>query len=138
MDFPKSHQQLNTQDELQQLREENARLKALLTQHGIALEEPITPEPVPVPLEPAPIRTQFTTDDKIALFRHLFRGREDVYPLRWESAKEPSGYSPACAHEWKPGICRKPKVKCGNFVDRDKIRIAFSWVYQAFGWGRGR
>jgi superfamily II DNA or RNA helicase len=129
MDFPKSHQQLNTQDELQQLREENARLKALLTQHGIALEEPITPEPVPVPLEPAPIRTQFTTDDKIALFRHLFRGREDVYPLRWESAKETSGYSPACAHEWKPGICRKPKVKCGDCTQRLLLPVTDQVVY---------
>lgn len=24
-----------------------------------------------------------------------------------------SGYSPACGNEWKPGICRKPRVKCG-------------------------
>ncbi len=51
------------------------------------------------------LQTRFTTDDKIALFRRLFRGREDVYPLRWESAKGTSGYSPACGNEWKPGIC---------------------------------
>ena len=24
-----------------------------------------------------------------------------------------AGYAPACANEWKPRLCRKPKVKCG-------------------------
>jgi hypothetical protein len=37
------------QDELRQLREENARLKELLTQHGIAWEEPAISEPVLAP-----------------------------------------------------------------------------------------
>lgn len=36
---------------------------------------------------------------KIKLFRSLFRGREDVYPRRFESRKTgKSGYSPACAN----------------------------------------
>jgi hypothetical protein len=34
--------------------------------------------------------------EKIALFRSLFRGREDVYPRRFESRKTgKSGYAPA-------------------------------------------
>jgi hypothetical protein len=38
---------------------------------------------------------------KIALFRSLFHGREDVYPRRFESRKTGrAGYAPACAHEW--------------------------------------
>jgi superfamily II DNA or RNA helicase len=50
---------------------------------------------------------------KIALFRSLFRGREDVYPRRFESRRTgKSGYQPACANEWAPGLCEKPKVKC--------------------------
>lgn len=50
---------------------------------------------------------------KIGLFRRLFRGRTDVFPLRWENSKTGrSGYSPACANEWRRGICDKPKVKC--------------------------
>ena len=93
------------QNELRRLREENARLKELLTQHGIAWEEPTISEPVPAPTESAPAQTHFTTDDKIALFRRLFRGREDVYPPGRESAKGTSGYSLACGDEWKPGIC---------------------------------
>lgn len=50
---------------------------------------------------------------KIALFRSLFRGREDVYPRRFESRKTgKSGYAPACANEWVQGICEKPRLKC--------------------------
>ena len=54
-----------------------------------------------------------TIESKIALFRRLFRGRSDVFPLRWENRKTGrSGYAPACANEWQPGVCEKPKVKC--------------------------
>lgn len=50
---------------------------------------------------------------KIALFRLLFRGRTDVYPLRFESRKTgKAGYSPACANEWVRGVCEKPRIKC--------------------------
>ena len=36
---------------------------------------------------------------KIALFRNLFRGREDVYPRRFESRKTGrTGYQPVCAN----------------------------------------
>ena len=80
MDFSKSDKSLNEQDELRRLREKNARLKELLTQHGIAREEPTAPAPIPAPPESSSAPTHFTTDDKIVLFRRLFRGREDVYP----------------------------------------------------------
>ncbi len=54
------------------------------------------------------------TNDKIALFRTLFGGREDVYPRRWENAaKGKAGYAPVCANEWKPDVCHKPRVRCG-------------------------
>jgi hypothetical protein len=45
--LPKSDKSLSEQDEQHQLRVENARLKELLTQHGIVWEEPAIPEPVP-------------------------------------------------------------------------------------------
>ncbi len=39
-----------------------------------------------------------SVDAKIALFHWLFRGRDDVYPRRFESRKTgKSGYQPACA-----------------------------------------
>ncbi len=56
---------------------------------------------------------------KIALFRSLFRGREDVYPRRFESRKTGrSGYAPACANEWVRGICEKPRIKCADCPHR--------------------
>ena len=56
---------------------------------------------------------------KIALFRSLFRGREDVFPKRWSNPKSgKSGYSPACANEWVPRLCGKPKVRCGDCPNR--------------------
>ena len=49
-----------------------------------------------------------TIENKIALFRRLFRGRSDVFPIRWENRKTGrSGYAPACANEWRRGDLRK-------------------------------
>jgi superfamily II DNA or RNA helicase/very-short-patch-repair endonuclease len=54
-----------------------------------------------------------TAEAKIALFRSLFRGRDDVYPRRFESRSTGrSGYQPDCANEWARGICEKPRIKC--------------------------
>lgn len=54
-------------------------------------------------------------EEKIALFRSLFRGRADVFPHRWHNAKTgKSGYSPVCGNEWVKDVCEKPKVKCGE------------------------
>lgn len=56
---------------------------------------------------------------KIALFRSLFRGREDVYARRFESRRTGrAGYAPACAHEWLAGVCEKPRVKCADCAHR--------------------
>ena len=53
----------------------------------------------------ASVRYDSPSADKVALFRSLFRGREDIYPIRWESKAGRSGYSPACNNEWVSGIC---------------------------------
>lgn len=56
---------------------------------------------------------RFTQEDKVALFCSLFRGREDVYPRRFENAKTgKNGYQPVCQNEWAPGICQKPRIRC--------------------------
>ena len=60
------------------------------------------------------IANRSPTRDKIALFRSLFAGREDVYPRRWENVgKGKAGYAPVCANEWQRGVCHKPRVRCG-------------------------
>lgn len=62
---------------------------------------------------------------KIALFRSLFRGRDDLYPQRFESKKTgKAGYSPACGNEWIRGICEKPKIKCSECLHRRFLPIA--------------
>jgi hypothetical protein len=62
--------------------------------------------------------------EKIALFRSLFKGREDVFARRFESAKTgKSGYQPCCRNEWIQGICKKPKVKCTDCSARDFIPV---------------
>ncbi len=54
-------------------------------------------------------------NEKIALFRRLFRGREDVFPHRWQNNKTGrSGYAPVCSNEWVRGVCQKPKIKCSE------------------------
>ncbi len=118
-----------TSGELQGLWEENNRLKALLTRHGIVWDVLPVAELNTAPIETVPVPSQFTAADKIALFRRLFRGRTDVYPLRWESAKGASGYSPACGIEWKPGICHKPKVKCGECSHRVLLPVTDQVIY---------
>ncbi len=57
----------------------------------------------------------WSAERKVALFASLFRGREDVFPLRWENkGKGRSGWAPRCSNEWVRGICSKPRVRCGE------------------------
>jgi len=109
------------QSELHKLRDENQRLKTLLTRHGIAWKDSLSADSrrqATQILDTTPETTRYSTADKISLFRRLFRGRIDVYPQRWESTKGRSGYSPVCTNEWKKGICLKPKIKCGDCSNR--------------------
>ena len=57
------------------------------------------------------VNQESPTNAKIALFRSLFRGRDDIYPRRFENQKtQKSGYAPACANEWVRGVCEKPNI----------------------------
>ncbi len=68
------------------------------------------------------VTNESTEEQKIALFRSLFRGRGDVYPRRFESKRTgKSGYQPVCRNEWIKPLCQKPKIKCGNCENRDFI-----------------
>jgi superfamily II DNA or RNA helicase len=123
---------LPERNELTALHAENARLIALLEDHGIEWRLP--PEPTltelapPVP-EPEPSR--LSTAEKVALFRRLFRGRTDVYPIRWESKTTgKSGYAPACGNEWLAGVCEKPRIKCGECNNRLLIPLSDQVIYE--------
>ncbi len=91
-------------------------LKQIETLKSLKIEEAgidqTEPSFIPSTYKPA-ITNSSSEEDKIALFRSFFRGREDVFPKRFESLKTgKSGYQPACRNEWIKGICKKPKVKC--------------------------
>ena len=74
--------------------------------------------------ENAPVTRQSPESEKIALFRMLFKGREDVYPRRFESRRTgKAGYQPACRNEWLKGICKKPKVKCNDCENREFLPL---------------
>jgi superfamily II DNA or RNA helicase/very-short-patch-repair endonuclease len=65
------------------------------------------------------IDNRSSPEDKIVLFRALFRGRDDVYPRRFESRRTgKSGYQPACANEWVRDVCEKPRIKCAECAHR--------------------
>ncbi len=66
-------------------------------------------------MDPAAVCNGSPPKAKIALFRSLFRGREDVYARRFESRRTgKSGYMPACANQWVRGVCDKPRAKCSS------------------------
>jgi superfamily II DNA or RNA helicase len=120
-------------DQLASLQSENARLIALLDGHGIKWRLPHQAAPPEFALsvpeqEPAPSR--HSTAEKVALFRRLFRGRTDAYPVRWESKTTgKSGYAPACGNEWLAGVCEKPRIKCGDCNNRLLIPLTDAVIY---------
>jgi len=70
------------------------------------------------------VTNQSSQDEKITLFRSLFRGREDVYPRRFESTKTGTqGYQPVCRNEWIRGICEKPKIHCEDCDQREFLSV---------------
>lgn len=71
-----------------------------------------------------------SVEQKIALFRGLFRGRTDVYPTRWEGASGKSGYAPACANEWRVGVCEKPRIKCAQCPNRAFLSVTDDLIRQ--------
>lgn len=89
------------------LEEENARLRNLIADHGIASEA--LGQRTQQSSEPTPNRPKLSTAEKIALFRSLFRGREDVYAQRWESPDGRSGYSPRTERNWNAYNAAKPE-----------------------------
>lgn len=87
---------------------------------------------IPPIVGPVTTLVPVTNAAKVALFRSLFRGRDDVFPRRWENARTgKSGYSPACDNEWKYGLCEKKKgpeagrrATCGECPNQALIAIA--------------
>lgn len=108
-------------DELSRLRAENARLRALLACHGIAADKP----------EPTPRKLILSLEEKLALFRSLFQGREDVFARRWFSnSTGKSGYQPVCSREWNREYCDKKKYKCAECPNREFQSLGYNDIYR--------
>lgn len=94
------------------LRQEKGRLKAT-ADHACALEWDRDD------LDIYPYRSEVAVRGQDSAIPYPIRGREDVYPRRFESRKTgKSGYAPACANEWVRGVCEKPRIKCAECPNR--------------------
>ena len=81
--------------------------------------------PPSTPISPAEVTAASPSAQKVVLFRKLFSGRTDVFPVRWEnSGTGRSGYAPACRNEWVRGVCDKPRVKCGECPNQAFIPVS--------------
>jgi hypothetical protein len=126
------------------LREEEARIARLEVElaearaHLLDLREKEAGSRRMRPARPAPLGTsaRLSVPEKIALFRKLFRGREDVYPKFWLNEKRgKSGYSPACGDERLRGAGKNSRIKFGDSANRTFLPVTDRVIEDHF---RGR
>ena len=110
---------------------ENEELKSILSQHGIVYS------PIKRPDESTAFSSiiyppiKLSLDEKIALFRNFFKGRDDVFARRWFSkTTEKGGYQPVCINEWRRGICDKKKHKCAECPNRNFATLTNQDIYR--------
>lgn len=104
------------QEENCNLRQEVKRLKSLLKSDD---------EPGAYPIQ------HLSLEEKVELFRNLFKGREDVFARRWYSKNSgKSGYQPVCLNEWNRQLCDKRKYKCAECPNRQFKQLGYEDVYK--------
>jgi hypothetical protein len=107
-----SEEQLKSaRKETERLRAENAHLRAMLGIPDSAVERGSQPEVYPLETLNSRAIRGLTPERKVALFRSLFRGREDVYAVRWEGKSGKSGYSPAGVMDWRAIHAARPEER---------------------------
>ena len=103
-----------------ELKESRATLESLRAELSAARLSPPAAS-VLIPSVPVPA----TSPEKVALFRSMFRGREDVWPKLWTNAKAGrKGYAPACANEWVRDVCEK---RPGSSAGSARTRHSWPW-----------
>ena len=113
-----------------ELERENAELRAQLGLFDTKAAATVPPAEV-ANSPSATVHKYSSPNEKIQLFRSLFRGREDVFAKRWYSTKnEKSGYSPVCANEWREGVCSKPKGSCSKCENRELVPLSDAIIYE--------
>ncbi|MGH9928389.1 MAG: TOTE conflict system archaeo-eukaryotic primase domain-containing protein, partial [Pyrinomonadaceae bacterium] len=88
--------------ECERLREENARLRLRVRETPDARTSSVRQSSAHIKniKTAATVTADSRPELKVSLFGSLFRGRDDVYALRWEGRSGKTGYSPAGIREW--------------------------------------
>lgn len=113
--------------ECERLKLENRLLRNLLKKHNISIEK--INNTTPEQNQSNNYHQHPKVKERIRLFRSLFKGREDVYAVRWQSKNGKSGYTPACDHEWQPDLCQKPRIKCSECTHRKLSPLTDQAIY---------
>ena len=111
--------------EIKQLKLENQKLKALLIQHNINVDASVSINKSKISKSNAE-----KLKERLEIFKSLFKGRTDVYAVRWESKTGKSGYIPACKFEWQKPICQKPEIKCSDCSRRVLLPLTDQVIYE--------
>ena len=111
--------------ERQQLLERIKELEAENTELRKRLGEDVTPtEKKPTVMQ------NLSLQEKVDLFRSLFKGREDVFARRWYSKTSgKAGYQPVCQNEWTP-MCDKRTFKCADCPNRHFSPLTDNDIYR--------
>ena len=100
------------------LHKEVDRLQALLNSKDIHMTQPI-------------MKQHLSLEEKVSVFRNLFKGREDVFARRWYSRTSgKSGYQPVCRNEWDRQLCDKKKYKCAECPNRLFKPLVYEDIYR--------
>ena len=96
------------------LKEENARLRKLLAESGIALPSRVdaavaSPDKSEKPGQE--VNENSPKEAKIKLFRGLFRGRQDAYAVRTRFKSGEWGYVPASIRDWKAVLSAEASLR---------------------------
>ena len=109
---------------VKELEKENARLKKVFQERQIDVDDVVT-FPMPAP------KRILSVEERVELFRSLFKGREDVFARRWYSQTTgKSGYQPVCINEWNRLLCDKKKYKCAECPNRQFSSLTYDDIYK--------
>ena len=77
------------------------------------------------------MKQHLSLQQKMDVFRNLFKGREDVFARRWYSRTSgKSGYQPVCRNEWERQLCDKKKYKCTECSNRSFKPLEYEDIYR--------
>ena len=100
------------------LHKEVDRLQSLLSSKGASSTLPA-------------MKQHLSLEEKVDVFRNLFKGREDVFARRWYSRTSgKSGYQPVCRNEWDRQLCDKKKYKCTECPNRSFKPLEYEDIYR--------